>query len=519
MVRKRAPRPAEAPQPPPSAAPRRWPAALGLAAALFAVYQVNGDVLIGNDAKPNLYLPATLLAEGRMVFRPRSESFMFDWALDGPHGRWEGQMRRWGDVAAPDELDRQFAAGKLVARPKYYLVPTVRAGEYVDTFGPGAGLAALPLFALIHAFRGGLLESPQLLWRAGKAAASALVAASAALVFLTALAFTTRRRALAVAAAYGLGTCVFSTSSQALWQHGPTEFFLALGVFFLCAAPRGRAATFCGAALAAAVATRPTSGVVLAVVGLWLLWPAAAALARREDLREAARPALEFALGAAPILMLLAAYNAHYLGAPWRFGQTSVDPGLVRFKTGGSDDLWGTPPWLGAAGLLLSPSRGLLTHSPFLALAFWGAARAFREQRFAALRPVALSALALWLIAFCWYDWWGGWSFGYRPIVDTMPLLAVLLVPVVDAVFERRPALLAAAGLLAWSVTVQWAGAFAYDVRGWNAQGGRDVDLPEHRARLWSIPDSQVLYYLRNYSESRRRKQADAQEWVDDPAG
>jgi hypothetical protein len=259
-----------------------------------------------------------------------------------------------------------------------------------------------------------------------------------------------------------------------------------------------------------------------------------------------------------PILVPLASYNWHFLGAPWRFGQTNLAARDIKVVTGSDTaGMWSTPPWVGAAGLMLSPSRGLLVYSPFMIFALAGATQAWRRKEFAALRPLPLAILALWMIASCYFKWWGGWCFGYRPIVDTMPLLAVLLVPVINWLFERRAALAVGAALLAWSVAVQWVGVWSYNELDWNSppEGigllirvpgmkaplevhdplelkrvaakdpsasvirrlSSNVDLPKNRWRLWSLADSQLFYFFTHYSaghENRRNRCKDPVEWV-----
>ena len=207
-----------------------WP----LPFLLFAVYLLNGDFLPIGDAKASTYLPVSLLSEGNLTFTPEEFPFMFVWNYSAPDGVHEVSFNAW------DEKSRAlYADGRLtVSAPRYYLVPSKREGEYINTFGPGVGLTALPFFAGVSLFTDDLGAQPKLLWYTGKTVAAALVAASAYFVFLTGLTFASRRAALLLAAAYGLGTCVWSISSQALWQHGPVEFFLALGVWLLTRSKR-----------------------------------------------------------------------------------------------------------------------------------------------------------------------------------------------------------------------------------------------------------------------------------------
>lgn len=438
-------------------------AAVWLFAALTALYLADGSFVTANGAKPNAWLPVALLEHHAISFAPGEEPFM-------------------------------YARG----REKYYLVPSALPGRSVGTFGVGAGLVALPALALVRLVAGELTARPELVWLTVRVVAAACVAGSAAFVFLAAAAFTTRRRALAVAVAYAAGGCGWSIASQALYQHGPDMLLLALGAWQLTRLPQVAgdgapgAATWAGLALGAATWMRPTSAVVVLAVAAWLAW------ARRRAL-------WPFLVAAAVPLVLLAAYQWRYLGAPWETGQEARASSVALHKTGVGDP-WQTPLALGAAGLLFSPSRGLFVFSPLFALALPGAFIAFRQPRFAVLRPLALAALSLTVVACKWFDWWGGWTYGYRPLVDLTPLLALLALPTLDALFARRWRVAVAAGLLGWSVAVQALGAYCYDTDGWNARQGRDIDRPQFRARLWSVADSQILYYATHARAARRAR-------------
>ena len=157
---------------------------------------------------------------------------------------------------------------------------------------------------------------------------------------------------------------------------------------------------------------------------------------------------------------------------------------------------------------------------------------------------MSLAALALFLPAAKRFDWWGGWCYGYRPIMETVALLAFLAIPMVSWVRAQRWRLAVVGVLAVWSLGTQAVGALAYDVRGWNGrwvydvvdealerratyddrpsaeehvrvQGGRvqssqlNVDRPEYRYRLWSLSDNPISYYLRDWSRIRARRQQD----------
>ncbi|KKL16837.1 hypothetical protein LCGC14_2491580, partial [marine sediment metagenome] len=319
------------------------------------------------------------------------------------------------------------------------------------------------------------------------------------------------------------------------------EFFLAMGVYFLSRLGKGQSALLCGLALSAAFACRPTGIFFLAAVGVYLL------ITDRKALKS-------LVVGALPLLLAVVFYNYHYFGNFHTFGQ-SISGAENAMAMTGSDRVWQTPLWLGAAGFLVCPSRGLVFYSPFVLFAFPTFYLVWRRKELSFMRPVVVALAALLLLTFKYYKWWGGWTFGYRLFVDTMPIFAVMLVPIVDWLWRRRFVMPVFMVLLGWSIFVQIIGAYAYNVVDWNLQPnryvvsfkregtqktvfsedeavrilrssadggtyermGRNVDELQHRHRLWSLKDSQIVYYIRNFASSRRQKQVFIEEGIMDP--
>lgn len=500
----------------------------GLFFFLLGTYHLNGDFLPIRDAAANLHSAVALVTRGTFSFTPITTPEAYDWKLRTD--------KEWEPVSIPhwDVLIRNRKASELHDRgdlvldlPPYYLAPTRQAGTTVSIYGPGTALMIAPVFGMIQNADVDLQRRPWIVWYAGKMVAACLVAASAVFIFWTCAGFTTPERSAIVALAYGLGTCVWSASSQALWQQAPTVFFTSLGILLLSRRERGRAwLAGAGAALGAAVVCRPTAGLVLIALGVYL-----AAIDRKT--------LLPFVLGALGPGILLAAYNGWYFGSPFSFGQGETGA-VARIKTG-SPGLWQTPLWVGLPGLLLSPARGLLVFSPFLAFALWGAFAAWKSPAHKLLRPVSAAFFALLLLSSIWFDWWGGYSFGYRLIADLMPLLILLVLPVLDRIYSDKRLLASGAVLLVFSVMVQFVGAFAYDIGGWDGRTvyevrspGRptvrmedleeartlawtrtgstgqvivlDIDTQEHRGRLWSIADSPIPYYVSRFARARKAK-------------
>ena len=287
----------------------------------LGVYQINGDLLRGGDATCSTYLPALLMTRGSLSVTPTSVPAMFLWRLRTAQGITQCRFRRWEDRIGTSTADQLRRRGELtVGPPRYYLTPSIRTdrvtGEvvYVNTFGPVPALLALPAFVVAQARRGDPLDRPLELWRTAKFVASALVAGSVVFVYLAARFLTDRRRSILIAVSYGLGTCVWSISSQALWQHGPNEFFLAMGTYLFLRSRRHRSwALGSGLAYALAVACRPTSVLVVIAIGVYLV------IVDRRSL------AL-YVLGGLPIAVALAGYQAYYHGSPLSLGRFERRP-------------------------------------------------------------------------------------------------------------------------------------------------------------------------------------------------
>lgn len=516
--------------------------ALGIAALLFLVYQLNGDVLPGHDATANVYLSVSLLEHGNLSYSPLEFPFLFGkWKIPGSKMGGKVSRLKAGSTIKGMPVEALIKQGKLVVSPRYSLTPTKINGVFVNTFGVGAGMCMLPAALWLKARSESWFTDGDAMWRAAKATSALLVAFSAALLFLCCCRFTSTRAALFLALAYGLGTGVWSISSQALWQHGPNVFFLSLGTYFLLKAQTRPAwALGSGAALGYAVLCRPTSAILVVAVGVYLLI--------------AHRKALPFyVLGGLPFLLGLLTYNYYYFDVPFDFGQLRSSVDLAEHKTG-LPEIWQTPLLTGTAGLLVSPSRGVLIYSPFLATAFVGLVMIWRDRRWAILRPLSLGAIVIFLLAAKWYDWWGGWCFGYRPVVDLAIFGVLLLLPVIGWFFAKGWRATMLVVLVAWAVGVQVLGAYAYNLVDWNAPVAHklrfadnrqeiiretstvaakararkvgavaaervrlDIDRPQYRHRLWSVSDSQIAYLLGNFEHARKQKKLREKAWLQRP--
>ena len=507
-----------------------------LFATLFAIYVGNGDPLPGNDATPNVHLAVNLLARGTLVYTPENDPSFFHWTLVRGGAVKPARVRSWDELLDGRTMRELRDQGMLrLPVAPYYLSRTTKPGVYVSSYGAATGLFALPFVAAVYPFVNDLPKRSDLLWLLAKLAASFAVAGSAWFLFLVGAEYLRLSTAVVLTLIYGLATSAWSVSSQALWQHGPGEFFLALGMFCLFRAnaktsseglsssKSGSAPYAAGLAFSLAFMCRPTNSVAV-LAGLIVL------LADR-------RAALRYLVAGVAVATLFFAYNLHYFDRLIAFGQvTSL---AERANAGGALALWKHSFTSGLAGVLLSPSRGLFVYSPIFIVSAWAAFHIWRERRWLPLRAAAIAAAGIWLVSAGWSGWWGGWCYGYRLVVDSAILLAFLAIPVAEKIRHRRGLTVLLGVLVLWSVGVQTVGAFVYDVSGWNGREGyttanaggttmsasfttpedaaafcqtrgcsygpaiMDVDQWRFRARLWSLRDSQILYYLQNLRKSR----------------
>jgi hypothetical protein len=269
-----------------------------------------------------------------------------------------------------------------------------------------------------------------------KLTASLLAASAAALVYLLLRRRAPPANALLLALAFAFGTNTWMIGSQALWQHGLAELLLVGALLLLTGPCTTSRALAVGALCGLIVGNRPPDVLLAAALGLY-------------GLRWAGRRAPWLAAGAAVPLGLVLGYNVALAGN--LMGGYGIPPRGAFFRRG---------LLIGVAGLLFSPTRGLLVFSPFLLLvpaALW---RGLRDRSTRALTlAVGVAALAQ-LLLFAKADWRAGYSWGPRWLTDILPLLVWMLPPALAALrgAGRMAFVLAACA----SIAVQAVGAFWY---------------------------------------------------------
>jgi hypothetical protein len=316
-----------------------------------------------------------------------------------------------------------------------------------------------------------------------------------AMTFLTATAWRLlklspqlrRRAALTVGVVAALGTSAWSTLSRALWSQ-TTAVLMVSGVLFACTGilrrheqgetSRPRDAAIAGVLAGAAVAARPTGVMVLSAVGLWLL------ITERRQL-------IPFVSGAACSLAIWVAVNL------WAYGQL-LAPYYSLGRAGFGGGMFGR-----LAEDLVSPNRGLLIFSPVVVLSVAGAVLAFRGRG-----PLPRAFVACLVLAVCGHllavsgsGLFSGASYGPRYTADLIPVLVVLALPAVEAIFgsPQKAIAMAALVLAGVSVLMHAPGAISKPSECWNAVPN---DISSHQGRVWDWTDLQALRGVRVLRET-----------------
>lgn len=394
---------------------------LGLAS--FIVYNANLRQIGAGDTWPARYLPLILWRDGTLE--------LGDHARLVAHGR--SLVRGWERPADPEGKITYF-------EPYAYWLVRTHQGQLASLYPVVTPLLVTPLYlpAVVWLNANGW-QQPQLDHVAEimeKMAASMIAAAATVLMYLV-LRRDGSRWSLAFALAFAFGTNTWMISSQALWQHGVGELLIALALLLaLSPAAPGRTALL-GAVCVLMAANRPPDALIAAGFVLFTVWR------RRRDARW-------LLAGAAAPLAALLVYNLGFIGdilGGYALGQDPNVP-FVRLD------------WSGVAGLLVSPTRGLLVFSPFLIFLPVGFIQRLRAPGTKGLAVTLSVAVAAQVLLYSQTDWRGGVSWGPRWLTDILPILVWMVAP---APLVLRPL---GRGLLiltmAVSIAVQAIGAFWY---------------------------------------------------------
>lgn len=264
---------------------------------------------------------------------------------------------------------------------------------------PGVILAGAPFYALL-----GSPAEPTFF--PGGVAAAFWAAAAVGVCFAVCRQLVDTRPAVAAAGVFAFATPTWSVSADALWTHGPGQFWLLLSILLLSVSRP----VLAGTAAAVTVLIRPHMAVGWAAAGLHQLWSS----------RRVGNVVL-FGLSTSLGAVLLVVYNWRVFGSPNLLGGYQPE----HLTAGGVGALVFVVNVLGS---LVSPHRGVLLLTPFLWLLLPGLRRAWSSApswvRSAAVAGGSYALVQLYLIRFI-----GGHGFySYRTMIEPLTFALPLLV-------------------------------------------------------------------------------------------
>lgn len=411
--------------------------ALALFLMLLVAFNANGREIGSYDTRPTAFAARELLLRGTL-------------ALNHVVGATPEYGQRWGVILAKDGRYRSVYSPVAPVMTAALTWPFWKAGA-IDIRAPLA---------------------PALM---AKVAASTFVALAVTVCYAMARRVLPRGRALLVAIGLGLGTGLWSSASQTLWQSETAllGLSLALLVFTGASPPDWSGVVLAALALSLTGAARPQLAPAIGVLIAGMLW--------RWGWQRSLVAGLIMAATTAPLLYFNWRWFGHFLGPLPLLEQANSD-------IHGTGSTFAIVPeaWL---GLLLSPSRGLLVFSPVVLVAVAAWRQVWAERRQTALAWCALAIAAQYGLYASYSVWWGGHTYGPRYLLDVLPLAVPLAAAKVSTMRWRSLSTVAAGAALAWSVCVAATGAFCYPHDTWNSDP-RDIDR-DHR-RLWAVRDNQI---------------------------
>lgn len=277
---------------------------------------------------------------------------------------------------------------------------------------------------------------------------------------------------------FGLATNTWSTSSQALWQHGMVELLLAIMIYLVILIEQRdsvKNTMLLGLLSGLFMFNRPPDSVFLFPIIVYVLF-----LKKKSWIYYC----ISVLMAAAPF----AYYNLYTLGG--LFGGYNNNMNLLAI---------GTNTVLNIVGLLFSPNRGLFIFSPILILALLGMCRVptIENKNIRTFLYLFFVSLLLNILVYASFDthWWGGYCYGPRFLVGMLPVMILylaLFLHYVDTTFspsQKNICTYVFILLFGISFFIQIVGSFYYPNGDWDV----NPSIDDHTERLWKWNDSQII--------------------------
>lgn len=385
-------------------------------------------------------------------------------------------------------LDRYFASQRTMADYPGYdagrgfpLHIEAARGHLYYQFPPGSSVLSVPYVSLMGLLGVSPVRTDGSYDVAGevrieRGLATVLMALVAWLFFVLASRFLPTLWSAPVALAGVLATPIWSTASRAMWAHTWSVLLTSIVILLLIRLEaRQPVNPFLLATLASWMFfVRPANSVIILVITIYVVLVAPRIV---------------------PLYVLTgAAWGALFVGYSFALFGT-VLPVYLRDHAGGLH--FGTRFWSGLAGVLFSPSRGLLIFVPSLIFVAYMLVVFRSTLPCRRLVVLASTSIVVTVVLYATYvEWWAGHSFGARYMTDLTPwivLLAILALaaaraaPGPESPRGLRRHLMVGLTLTLLGVAINATGAWSANATEWNAEP-EDVNVAPERLWDWWRP-------------------------------
>ncbi len=435
----------------------KWSTAVSAFLVFALFYLANGRYVGSGDCVPAMYVPIAM-TRGDGPWLDRFESF-----LAGPDGRLPGYC----------EKSRGHVVSRYPIGPGLLLTPLVAPQIWLwDMVEPGWDRSA---------------ESCRLQARhMAKNASAVMASVSMVLLWLVLRSLFGGPAALFGAFAAALGSGMWSTASQAPWQHGPAVFSLCVASSVLKFGRDDRwSGVVAGLFAAMIVVCRTVDLPIAAALGLFVL-------RRKPGMR------IGFLVSSSAVAVAWSSWNVYFFDH-MTGGYAEIEK--MHGWAHGVKGSWSTPIATGLAGTFLSPSHGLIAYCPWVLAILAGpfVVRRIEDPDDRRLVSVlGLSLLPTTIVLAKYGCWWAGHCFGPRFWIDSTPILAVFAAGLwahcgTIGRFRQFPARSFLSLALLWSMGLQAVAVATYPTTWHSVPTNADKD----HQRLWDFRDNEVTRGLR----------------------
>lgn len=324
--------------------------------------------------------------------------------------------------------------------------------------------------------------------RMAKTSASLVVSLAVSLVYLWLRRFSSVGASLLASIAAAFGSGLWTTASQAGWQHGPAVFCLMISVVCLQFYGANRWAMFiAGMATGMIVVCRLVNLPIS--IALWLF-----------VMRKGRNELIWFSSAAATTAACWMAWNIWFFDHP-NGGYSEIEK--MHGWAHGVKGSWSTPLFEGLAGTLASPSHGLLIYSPWVLIALPGmvflvSLRERNKEQLQLLFWLSMSVPVTLVIYSKYSCWWAGHCFGARFWIDSTPIFSGLLALMIDQMQSKKNRMKTVINLIllifiAFSAAIHFIGALTYPTT-WHSV---PTNVDRDHQRLWDWGDNEVTRGLK----------------------